>query len=280
MPEARDLLMRATAPEDANLTMPRAMLVFAHVDDETIALGARMGRFQEAHFVHVTDSAPRNEEDSRAHGFAALADYRQAREHELMEMFAVAGLSRVSHNCLNVPDQEASLQLAEITREVAQHIAHHEPEVIFTHPFEGGHPDHDACALAVHHAVTTHDAQKNTAPVIIEAPFYHAGPQGFEAGTFPRSDRSTAEVVYELSPAERQRKHALIACFVTQQETLKGFHDATERYRIAPKYNFTRLPHPGKVLYDHYPWGMTSERFCALAQEADAELRHQAAGEP
>lgn len=70
--------------------MPRAMVVVAHADDETIALGARMGRFQEAHFVHVTDGAPRNEQDSRAHGFAALADYRQARDHELREMFSRA----------------------------------------------------------------------------------------------------------------------------------------------------------------------------------------------
>ena len=258
--------------------MPRAMIVFAHPDDETIAMGARMGRFQEAHFVHVTDGAPRNEEDSRAHGFATLADYRQAREQELMQMFAVAGLSRVSHNSLNVPDQEASLQLSEITREIAQHITHHEPEVIFTHPFEGGHPDHDACAFAVHHAVAMHDPSKSSAPVIVEAPFYHAGSQGFEAGTFSRSDQSTPEVVYDLSPAERERKHALIACFVTQKETLKGFHDATERYRIAPKYDFTRPPHAGKVLYDHYPWGMTSERFCELAQEAEAELHQGAAG--
>lgn len=272
--------MRATAPQDANMTMPRAMLVFAHPDDETIALGARMGRFQEAHFVHVTDGAPGNEEDSRAHGFTVLADYRQARERELMEMFAVAGLSRVSHNCLNVPDQEASLQLAEITRDVVQHIAHHEPEVIFTHPFEGGHPDHDACAFAVHHAVTMHDAQKSASPMIIEAPFYHAGPQGFELGTFPQSDQSTPEIVYELTPAEKRRKHALIACFTTQRETLGGFHDATERYRIAPRYDFTRPPHPGKVLYDLYPWGMTSERFSELAQEAEAELRQGVTGRP
>lgn len=35
----------------------RTLLVFAHPDDKTVALGARLGRFDAAHFVHVTDGA-------------------------------------------------------------------------------------------------------------------------------------------------------------------------------------------------------------------------------
>src|SRR5579862_7155208 len=89
---AEDLLRRATAPQDSDEVMPKAMVVVAHPDDETIAVGARMVRFKEAHFVHVTDGAPRNEEDSRAHGFTVLSDYRRARAEELACMFARAGL--------------------------------------------------------------------------------------------------------------------------------------------------------------------------------------------
>lgn len=276
---AEDLLRRVTAPEGADAAMPQAMVVVAHPDDETIALGARMGRFREAHFVHVTDGAPRNGEDSRAHGFATLEEYRQARERELEDMFAKAGLERASRTSMNIPDQEASLNLAEITRQVARRIAHHEPEVIFTHPYEGGHPDHDACAFATHHAVELHRARGGGRPLILECPFYNSGPSGgFAAGRFLRGPESMCEVVYELSPAEQKRKKELIACFVTQRETLKGFDDATERYRIAPVYDFTRPPHAGTVLYDQYPWGMKSERFCELAEEAEAELAQEVAG--
>ena len=248
------------------------MVVVAHSDDETIALGARLGRFHEAHFVHATDGAPRNQQDSRAHGFASLEDYRQARAHELGQMFATAGLARVSHSCVNIPDQEASLHLAELTRAVEKHIAHHEPEVIFTHPYEGGHPDHDACAFAVHHAVALHGQSKSSRPLIIESPFYNAGPEGFGSGKFLPGDPRLPEVVYQLSPEERTRKHALIDCFTTQRETLSGFHDETERYRVAPVYDFTRPPHEGKVLYENYPWGMESSRFCELAKRAEQEL--------
>jgi len=259
--------------------MPSAMVVVAHADDETIALGGRMGRFHEAHFVHVTDGAPRNEQVSRACGFSTLADYRRARASELTAMFAKAGLERVSRSDLNIPDQEAALNLVEIVCQLQRHIRHHQPEIIFTHPYEGGHPDHDACAFAVHHAVGLHREQGGKRPLILEAPFYNAGPKESGRGAFLDVAMSMPEVKYELSPAERERKQTLIACFATQRETLKGFYGSTERYRIAPMYDFTRPPHRGHVLYDHYPWGMTSDRFCELAEKAETKLDDRS-GEP
>jgi N-acetylglucosamine malate deacetylase 2 len=279
MVAAEDLLRRGTVSANSDLPMPRAMVVVAHADDETIALGARMERLHGAHFIHVTDGAPRNEHDSRSHGFQSLDDYRKARAQELTGMFREAGLHRASQICLNFPDQEASLNLADITRRVAQQITEHEPEIIFTHPYEGGHPDHDACAFAVHHAVAMNRARGGGRPLVIETPFYHGGPAGFQAGTFLRSDGWMPEMFYELSDSERKRKQKLVTCFATQRETLKGFHDATERFRIAPVYDFTRPPHPGKLLYEHYPWGMTAEQFCLLAEQAEAELDSDAARE-
>src|SRR5262249_54008707 len=133
---AERLLRRATAPEGSVEPMPHAMVVVAHADDETIALGARIGRFHEAHFIHVTDGAPRNEHDSQAYGFSTLVEYRQARALELAAMFALAGLERVSRSSLNCPDQEATLNLIEIVQQLMRHMKHHEPEVIITHPYE------------------------------------------------------------------------------------------------------------------------------------------------
>lgn len=258
--------------------MPRAMVVVAHPDDETVALGARMERFREAHFIHITDGAPRNEKDSSAHGFQRLDDYREARLHELAEMFTKAGLLWARRKCLNFRDQETCLNLAEMTRQVARQVAQHTPEIIFTHPYEGGHPDHDACAFAVHHAVEMNRARGGGRPLILEAPFYHAGPGGFEAGTFLRLDGWMPEMFYPLTDAERQRKQTLVACFKTQGEAISNLHDATERFRIAPVYDFTQPPHGGKLHYENYPWGMTSGRFCELAEEAETELLKVAEG--
>jgi LmbE family N-acetylglucosaminyl deacetylase len=271
------LFRRATAPEGEALDRdalygdaPRAMLVFAHPDDETVALGARLGRFAAAHFVYVTDGAPRNEQDSRWHGFASWRDYRAARFRELETLLASAGISSATHECLDLPDQEASLHLDALSMRLADLIARHAPEVIFTHPYEGGHPDHDACAFAVHHAVGLRPWPGGQPPLIIEGAFYNAGAGG--PGAFLPHPANVPVVEYRLTAQEQQRKLDRIHCFETQRETLGGFPLEWERFRIAPPYDFCLPPHSPPLLYDRHPWGMTSQRFIQLAREAEELL--------
>jgi hypothetical protein len=49
------------------------------------------------------------------------------------------------------------------------------PDIVFTHPYEGGHPDHDFTAFAVHAACRL---TKSTKSVIAEFASYNAGPMG------------------------------------------------------------------------------------------------------
>jgi LmbE family N-acetylglucosaminyl deacetylase len=51
---------------------------------------------------------------------------------------------------LGIPDQAASLGLAGLARRLAVQLAASGAEVVVTHAYEGGHPDHDATAFAVH----------------------------------------------------------------------------------------------------------------------------------
>lgn len=266
------LLSQATAQEGSPLPMPRAMLVFAHPDDEVVGLGARLGRFGGACFVHVTDGAPKNGQDSRAHGFETVDDYQRAREAELGHVLALAGLRNVRRERLGIADQEASLHLAWLVKRTERLMVECMPEVVFTHPYEGGHPDHDACAFAVHKAVGLLNTHGAAAPVVLEAAFYHAVPRGGEAGAFLPNAEETEHADYSLSGEEQRRKQALLDCFVTQRETLSGFPLEYEHFRVAPPYDFRRPPHEGQVLYDQHPWGMTSERFRSLARAADEEL--------
>lgn len=272
-----EIFERATVPESDPDPMPPALLFYAHPDDETIALGGRFLRFRGAHLVHVTDGAPQNEGTPRAHGLDTVAEYRRARAEELLHVLEKAGLSEMSRESLGVPDQEASLQLTWLTRRLLLLIRIHQPQVIFTHPYEGGHPDHDACAFAVHHAVALLRFRHEPAPLIVESPFYHAGSfgQGMETGTFLPASRETSEIVYTLTPEEQQRKQALFDCFVTQGEVLRAFSVAEERYRIAPAYEFRRPPNSGEVLYDNYSWGVKSQAFCELAWEAEDALEEE-----
>lgn len=257
--------------------MPRVVAVFAHPDDETIALGGRIARLQDAHFVHVTDGAPLDGHDSRSHGLASVQDYRRVRRDELQAMFDTAGLSHVSREALDIPDQQASRHMAELSAKLSETFRKRDPEVVFTHPYEGGHPDHDAAAFAVHMAADLLERAGDTRPLIVEAPFYHAGPSGIETGKFLKSPAPQPLMAYRLTEDERGRKDALLACFGTQTETLRYFDLQYERYRVAPQYNFLRPPHPGSAFYDSFPWGMSSNRFCELAAEAQTQLERDLA---
>ena len=273
--QVEDLFSRATASSRDPSLMPRAMLVFAHPDDEVVALGGRFTRLLSVHFVHVTDGAPADERDSAAHGFASREAYREAREQEFAAALSSAGLENVSRECLGYVDQTASFHLKEVTHNLETRIATYKPEVIFTHPYEGGHPDHDACAFAVHHAVRRGGKFAGSRPLILESPFYHLRHNAISTDEFLSTATSSIQHEYVLSSEERLRKRQLLSCFRTQHRTLEQFSTERERYRVAPDYDFTQPPHAPPLFYDHFPWGMKSDTFCRLAREAEALLASQ-----
>ena len=244
------------------------MLVFAHPDDEVIAVGARMSLFQDGNFICVTDGAPRDQRDSQNHGFRSLEAYREARLHELNCAFELARIPRAKRQCLEYPDQEAAYHLPELAKTILKLFNTLGTQIVFTHPYEGGHPDHDAVAFAVHTAARL---LESAAPLIIEAPFYHQGPCGIETGCFLDSVE-TEEIVFMLTDAEGARKQALLDCFTTQKDMLQYFSTEMERYRVSPQYVFTQPPHAGPVFYDNFDWGVTSDRFCRLANQAELNL--------
>lgn len=264
-----ELFTRAVSyGEDA--PAPRALFVFAHPDDETLALGSRLQRFTDGLLIHVTDGAPRNGYDSTAHGFKNLDEYRAARFTELDRALTVGGAEGLPRRCLGIADQEASMQLLRMTQALAEIVREYRPDVIFTHAYEGGHPDHDACAFAVHHAVQESAGKR---PLVIECSLYHTGPHGMETFTFLSHPDALQEHATFLTPGEQNRKQAMLACFTSQRETLSQFGTVVEMFRVAPRYDFTQPPHTRPLFYDQFAWGMTSQRFCKLAREAEHSLR-------
>ena len=235
----------------------RLLVVLAHPDDEVLAVGGRLEALADSRFLCVTDGVPLDGMDAGAHGFRRLDEYREARRVELAK--ALRGLS-VSRS-LGISDQRAAWDLAGLTRRVAAEVEAFRPEAVLTHPYEGGHPDHDACAFAVAHCGAS-------APVI-EAPFYHAVPNGMETGVF----LGDPGLMVELTEEQRARKRERLACFRSQAETLRLFGVDVEAYRLAPAYDFLQRPHEGRLYYEGFDWGMTGDRFCELAGIAERELK-------
>ena len=237
-------------------TRKRVALVVAHPDDETIAAGASLHLLTGLLLVHVTDGAPRTLDDAVRIGFASPAHYAAARRAELQAALAASGCTPVLIE-LGIPDQDASLHMPAIARNLARLFAQHGTEAVITHAYEGGHPDHDATALAAHLA-----APGGIPGGTIEFPGYHAAPDGaFVTGRFLPGPPA---VRVALTPAEQARKAAMFACFRSQAEVLAAFGTDSEAFRRSQP-DFRAPPHPGALNYERWGWDMTGSRWRALA---------------
>lgn len=245
-------------------------VVVAHPDDEVIGAGAHLPSLANVTVVHVTDGAPRSMHDARAAGYDTRNDYARARSREAGASLALAGITPERVLALGVADQEASLRLAEVARRLTRFLGDRAIHVVLTHAYEGGHPDHDATAFAVHHAARLIADVGGTEPAVLEMAGYHVGPQGLVTHRFlPGGDPG---LTVELDAAEQALKRRMLACHVSQSRTLAQFGVEVERYRLAPRYDFAAPPHPGRLWYEQFDWGMTGARWRALAGEALVEL--------
>jgi LmbE family N-acetylglucosaminyl deacetylase len=247
------------------LTNRTLLVVAAHPDDETVGAGGLLPRMRRATVVTVTDGSPRNPMDAERAGCSCREEYARLRRQELLSSLAVAGIPPERTRALNLVDQEASLEMAYLTMHLLDLLKQLRPTAILTHAYEGGHPDHDATAFAVHAAC----ARVQAPPVVFEFASYHAASHHepvLNVGQF-LPDREEIDTL-QLSADARDRKRRMIECFPSQMHMLQHWPLDVERYREAPVYDFTRPPHEGALYYEHFDWGVTGERWRLLAGEA------------
>jgi LmbE family N-acetylglucosaminyl deacetylase len=244
-------------------------VVVAHPDDETVGAGAQLPHWRGVTFVYVTDGSPRNPADATAAGFATREAYAQARRAEVRAALALAGTGPARVRELGRADQEASLDMATLSRDLAALLRELRPAVVVTHPYEGGHPDHDATAFAARAACRL-IARHAPAPALVEMASYHGAPGRLVANEFLPADSEVVRM--ELSGAERAFKLSLVACYRSQARPLSYLPVGIESFRVAPDYDFTRPPHGGRLWYERFDWGMTGPRWRELAAGSLARL--------
>ena len=256
---------------------PRTLILLAHPDDETLGASTLLAALgSAAHMVHVTDGAPRAMGDAEHAGCATRAEYAELRARECEAALALVGIGAAQRGTLGVVDQEAWRDLAGLTGRVRALIERLRPALVVTHPYEGGHPDHDATAFAAHTACARLRADGAGVPVLVEQTSYHAdpdpdAPDRLATGSFLVVPGAGAVMTVALDEAERARKAAMYAAYASQARVLAQFPIAVERFRRAPAYDFTR-PAAATVWYERLGWSVSAADVCAAATSALATL--------
>ena len=68
------------------------------------------------------------------------------------QALALVGVSPERVIFLGFDGRRASYNMRTIAFNLADLLASHRPDIVVTHPYEGGHPDHDATCFGVHMA--------------------------------------------------------------------------------------------------------------------------------
>ena len=239
----RDLSARS--PVDAPVA-----LVVAHPDDETIGLGPLLKLLRGAHAIHLTDGAPRDLRCVQAAGFRSSADYAKARARELARVLDLAHVPAGRRHTFAIGDQQAFRHLPTIVAALSALFKSEGVKAVFTHPYEGGHLDHDACACAVALACKRMEQGGVRPPVVMEMAFYHESEHGLVTQRF--SQESEAEVVIPFDQDEALIREEMLAAHASQTAILGLFREHLVRLRPAPPYDFRRLPNHGHIFYHRF----------------------------
>lgn len=267
------ILEQLTAANAASKGRPlRLLVIVAHPDDEAIGAGALLGKYPGAVVAHLTDGGGVGEKTAQLRGFQSRAEYSAARRAEVIAALSLVGIAPDRVRSLGIPDGHAGRQLVESCRSIMTLLDDVQADVVLTHPYEGGHSDHDATAFAVHLAAGIIRREGGSAPVILELTSYHNSNGERVRGRFiPRDGVRVRTIV--LNEEQRSLKSSMLKTFTSQLDVVDKFSVQLERFRVAPRYLFTEPPHEGVLDYERFCVSITGQEWRQMAAKALELLR-------
>ncbi|MGI9065774.1 MAG: PIG-L deacetylase family protein [Pyrinomonadaceae bacterium] len=255
---------------DLTRTM-RCAVIVAHPADEVVGAGCLISKLVDVTVLHVTDGAPTDMQDAEAAGFKERAAYAAARKRECISALAIANIPKDRVVEFEVPDHCASNYLADLTKKITTFLQQSSADIVVTHPYEGGHPDHDATAFATHAALRLMKENGFKPPALFEMALHPS--EDFKAKVpefLPGPERETTTLLLDERATKLKRR--MFACFETQRESLAVSPFGPEKFRQPSPYDFTLPPHGGKLHYEKFDWAPSSGEWQMLASKALADL--------
>lgn len=249
----------------------RCSVIVAHPADEVVGAGCLISKLVYVTVLHVTDGAPGDMEDAKAAGFKERKKYAAARKQECISALAIANVPEDRIVEFEVTDHCASNYLAELTKRITTFLQQSAADIVVTHPYEGGHPDHDATAFATHAALRLMKRNGFQAPALFEMALHPSKDSKAKVPEFlPGRERETTTLLLdERATALKQR---MFACFESQRESLEASPFGPERFRQPVAYDFTTPPQAGELHYESFDWAPRSAEWQSLACKALADL--------
>jgi LmbE family N-acetylglucosaminyl deacetylase len=221
--------------------------------------------------LHVTDGAPPEQNEVIAAGFKDPTAYAQARRKECISALALASVPAERVMGLAVPDHCASQCLSDLTRKIAAFLQQSETDIVVTHPYEGGHPDHDATAFATHSALRLLKENGLRPPVLFEMALHPSTDFKARLPEFlPGSEGETTTLLLDERALALKRR--MFDCFETQRESLEVSPVGPEKFRKPLDYNFSAPPTRGKLHYENFAWALSGKEWQSLASQALQDL--------
>jgi LmbE family N-acetylglucosaminyl deacetylase len=237
----------------------KILVLAAHPDDETIGASSVLGQNPQTEVVFLTDGAPRDRKLWSSGMSCSREEYAAIRRQEATKALAIAGINQANITFLQAVDQEAMEVAGDLVQTFQDLVRKISPDMVITHPYEGGHPDHDAAAFVAALAIRS----VSRASELVEMTSYHVRGQECVTGEFLRDDAGI--FVRELSVQDRERKLMMMECYASQRNVLQSFSKDREKFRKAPTYEFTYPPHDGNLWYEIMGWGTTGKHWRFLA---------------
>jgi LmbE family N-acetylglucosaminyl deacetylase len=249
----------------------RCSVIVAHPADEVVGAGCLISKLVDVTVLHITDGAPCDMQDAKAAGFERRADYAAARRAECLAALALAKVPAERVVEFAIADQQAADCLADLTKRITTFLQQSEADIVVTHPYEGGHPDHDATAFATHSALRLMKENGLRPPVLFEMALHPSDDFKAKVPEFlPGWESETTTLL--LDERARKLKERMLACFATQRESLAVSPVGAEKFRQPVSYDFSEPPLAGKLHYENFAWAPSSEEWQSRARSALADL--------